>query len=219
MHCLVSLPAPPSSLAYVLVDAKHGGAHSGGAVHCRQHKPKGPARPARPNFGRKVLKGGLHLCAENCCKRYRPAARYPQTIDSTISIRTIPSSPITRPDRPTPRTGRQRHGSRNSRANSKKVGPQAGPGRPGWFRRSVQSQLLVDGQQVASAEDKGFRPARGDAYVGEPGTGESIGAGRSFALARRSRKNRSSSPRLTNSRRSEVTIIPGYRRIPTNYAI
>jgi sulfatase modifying factor 1 len=37
------------------------------------------------NFGRKVLKGGSHLCAENYCKRYRPAARYPQTIDSTTS--------------------------------------------------------------------------------------------------------------------------------------
>lgn len=31
----------------------------------------------------KVLKGGSHLCAENYCRRYRPAARYPQTIDTT----------------------------------------------------------------------------------------------------------------------------------------
>jgi formylglycine-generating enzyme required for sulfatase activity len=37
------------------------------------------------NFGRKVLKGGSHLCAESYCRRYRPAARYPQTIDSTTS--------------------------------------------------------------------------------------------------------------------------------------
>ncbi|MBT2186100.1 SUMF1/EgtB/PvdO family nonheme iron enzyme [Sphingobium sp. H33] len=37
------------------------------------------------NFGRKVLKGGSHLCAENCCQRYRPAARYPQTIDTSTS--------------------------------------------------------------------------------------------------------------------------------------
>jgi len=37
------------------------------------------------NFGRKVLKGGSHLCAENYCQRYRPAARYPQTIDTTTS--------------------------------------------------------------------------------------------------------------------------------------
>jgi formylglycine-generating enzyme required for sulfatase activity len=38
-----------------------------------------------PGFGRKVLKGGSHLCAENYCRRYRPAARYPQTIDTSTS--------------------------------------------------------------------------------------------------------------------------------------
>jgi len=43
-----------------------------------------PADPGR-NFPRKVLKGGSHLCAENYCQRYRPAARYPQTIDSSTS--------------------------------------------------------------------------------------------------------------------------------------
>jgi sulfatase modifying factor 1 len=32
---------------------------------------------------RKVLKGGSHLCAPNCCRRYRPAARYPQPIDTS----------------------------------------------------------------------------------------------------------------------------------------
>ncbi|HXZ68220.1 MAG TPA: formylglycine-generating enzyme family protein, partial [Alphaproteobacteria bacterium] len=37
------------------------------------------------NFGRKVLKGGSHLCAENYCRRYRPAARYPQTVDTSTS--------------------------------------------------------------------------------------------------------------------------------------
>ena len=36
-------------------------------------------------FGRKVLKGGSHLCADNYCRRYRPAARYPQTIDTSTS--------------------------------------------------------------------------------------------------------------------------------------
>lgn len=36
-------------------------------------------------FGRRVLKGGSHLCAENYCLRYRPAARYPQTIDTSTS--------------------------------------------------------------------------------------------------------------------------------------
>jgi formylglycine-generating enzyme required for sulfatase activity len=36
-------------------------------------------------FGRKVLKGGSHLCAANYCKRYRPAARYAQTVDTSTS--------------------------------------------------------------------------------------------------------------------------------------
>ena len=34
---------------------------------------------------RKVLKGGSHLCAEAYCRRYRPAARYPQPIDTSTS--------------------------------------------------------------------------------------------------------------------------------------
>jgi formylglycine-generating enzyme len=34
---------------------------------------------------RKVMKGGSHLCAENYCRRYRPAARMPQTIDTSTS--------------------------------------------------------------------------------------------------------------------------------------
>jgi formylglycine-generating enzyme required for sulfatase activity len=36
-------------------------------------------------FGRKVLKGGSHLCAPNYCQRYRPAARYAQTVDTSTS--------------------------------------------------------------------------------------------------------------------------------------
>nr|WP_188772708.1 formylglycine-generating enzyme family protein [Novosphingobium endophyticum] len=32
---------------------------------------------------RKVLKGGSHLCADEYCRRYRPAARYPQPVDTT----------------------------------------------------------------------------------------------------------------------------------------
>jgi len=34
---------------------------------------------------RKVIKGGSHLCAENYCQRYRPAARHPQMIDTSTS--------------------------------------------------------------------------------------------------------------------------------------
>jgi sulfatase modifying factor 1 len=45
------------------------------------HDPNDPGHA----FPRKVLKGGSHLCAENYCRRYRPAARYPQTIDTSTS--------------------------------------------------------------------------------------------------------------------------------------
>lgn len=34
---------------------------------------------------RRVLKGGSHLCAENYCQRYRPAARHPQPVDSSTT--------------------------------------------------------------------------------------------------------------------------------------
>jgi formylglycine-generating enzyme required for sulfatase activity len=34
---------------------------------------------------RKVLKGGSHLCAANYCRRYRPAARHPEPIDTSTS--------------------------------------------------------------------------------------------------------------------------------------
>ena len=43
------------------------------------------ARDRCAAFERKVLKGGSHLCAANYCQRYRPAARYGQTIDTSTS--------------------------------------------------------------------------------------------------------------------------------------
>jgi formylglycine-generating enzyme required for sulfatase activity len=43
--------------------------------------------PLQPQFRvpRKVIKGGSHLCADNYCLRYRPAARRPQMIDTGMS--------------------------------------------------------------------------------------------------------------------------------------
>jgi formylglycine-generating enzyme len=40
--------------------------------------------PSMPDvfISRRVIKGGSHLCAENYCQRYRPAARMAQAIDS-----------------------------------------------------------------------------------------------------------------------------------------
>jgi formylglycine-generating enzyme len=42
---------------------------------------------AQPQFriGRKVIKGGSHLCADTYCLRYRPAARRPQMVDTGMS--------------------------------------------------------------------------------------------------------------------------------------
>jgi formylglycine-generating enzyme len=54
--------------------------------------PRGATRAAsfdplmrEMKIARKVLKGGSHLCAENYCQRYRPAARHPQEVDSSTS--------------------------------------------------------------------------------------------------------------------------------------
>ncbi|QTH24626.1 formylglycine-generating enzyme family protein [Rhizorhabdus wittichii] len=48
---------------------------------------RGSLDPALPlvRFGRKVIKGGSHLCADNYCQRYRPAARHPQMIETSTS--------------------------------------------------------------------------------------------------------------------------------------
>lgn len=42
-------------------------------------------RSGEPPVPRRTLKGGSHLCAPNYCQRYRPAARWPQPIDTTSS--------------------------------------------------------------------------------------------------------------------------------------
>jgi formylglycine-generating enzyme required for sulfatase activity len=43
--------------------------------------------PCLPNIKipRKVLKGGSHLCAPNYCRRYRPAARHPEPVDTSTN--------------------------------------------------------------------------------------------------------------------------------------
>lgn len=59
---------------------------------CEAVNPRGPsigesydANGYGLRIGRRVLKGGSHLCAVNYCQRYRPAARHPQPIDSATS--------------------------------------------------------------------------------------------------------------------------------------
>jgi sulfatase modifying factor 1 len=63
-----------------------------GAPCCIPKNPRGGAEsksydPCMPQMriGRKVLKGGSHLCALNYCQRYRPAARFAQPIDTSTS--------------------------------------------------------------------------------------------------------------------------------------
>jgi formylglycine-generating enzyme len=59
---------------------------------CVPRNPRGVAAdashdPAMPQIRipRRVLKGGSHLCAPSYCRRYRPAARHAQAIDSSTS--------------------------------------------------------------------------------------------------------------------------------------
>jgi formylglycine-generating enzyme required for sulfatase activity len=82
--------------------------HQGDAAKacCIPSNPRGPKAeysydPAQPHIKipRKVLKGGSHLCAPNYCRRYRPAARYPEPIDTSTShvgfrciVRAVPSA-------------------------------------------------------------------------------------------------------------------------------
>jgi len=47
---------------------------------CAPHTPR---FEADQRFPRKVIKGGSHLCAPNYCLRYRPAARQPETVDTS----------------------------------------------------------------------------------------------------------------------------------------
>jgi formylglycine-generating enzyme required for sulfatase activity len=53
----------------------------------RVTSPEESYNPGQPgeHIPRKVIKGGSHLCAPNYCLRYRPAARQPQMVDTSMS--------------------------------------------------------------------------------------------------------------------------------------
>ena len=63
---------------------------------CTADNPRGGPREASFDeradirIPRKVTKGGSHLCAQNYCRRYRPAARMAQPIDTSIASRISP---------------------------------------------------------------------------------------------------------------------------------
>ena len=76
---------------------------------CVPLNPRGPREtdsydPSQPEIRipRKVLKGGSHLCAPNYCQRYRPAARFPEPIDTSTSH--VGFRCIVRPPQPDPVT-------------------------------------------------------------------------------------------------------------------
>jgi sulfatase modifying factor 1 len=50
----------------------------------REEASYDPRQP-KIRIPRKVLKGGSHLCAPNYCRRYRPAARHPEPVDTSTS--------------------------------------------------------------------------------------------------------------------------------------
>jgi formylglycine-generating enzyme len=59
---------------------------------CIPQNPRGGCEeksydPCQPNIKipRKVLKGGSHLCAPNYCRRYRPAARHAEAVDTSTT--------------------------------------------------------------------------------------------------------------------------------------
>ncbi|WP_164517682.1 formylglycine-generating enzyme family protein [Rhizobium sp. CIAT894] len=59
---------------------------------CIPQNPRGASEsdsydPCMPEIRipRKVIKGGSHLCAPNYCRRYRPAARHPEPVDTSTS--------------------------------------------------------------------------------------------------------------------------------------
>jgi formylglycine-generating enzyme len=59
---------------------------------CIPENPRGARQedsydPRQPDIKipRKVIKGGSHLCAPNYCRRYRPAARHAEAIDTSTS--------------------------------------------------------------------------------------------------------------------------------------
>ena len=58
----------------------------GPRVNPRVSVPDGQLQRGGPgeHFPRMVIKGGSHLCAPNYCHRYRPAARSPQTVETSM---------------------------------------------------------------------------------------------------------------------------------------
>jgi formylglycine-generating enzyme required for sulfatase activity len=59
-------------------------ASDAGAPCCAMERSHDPTAPG-VRIPRRVAKGGSHLCGPNYCRRYRPAARMPEAIDTSTS--------------------------------------------------------------------------------------------------------------------------------------
>jgi sulfatase modifying factor 1 len=67
--------AGDAAKACCIPENPHGGPEAGSYDPCQP----------RIRIPRKVVKGGSHLCAPNYCRRYRPAARHAQPVDTSMS--------------------------------------------------------------------------------------------------------------------------------------
>lgn len=78
--------------------ADHAAVHACCGPSVDRGQPSDGAGTAAPGeiHGRKVIKGGSHLCAPNFCLRFRPAARQPEAIDTAtchLGFRCASSAP------------------------------------------------------------------------------------------------------------------------------
>jgi formylglycine-generating enzyme required for sulfatase activity len=63
--------------------ARHPAGPAADQACCVPRQPRGADNGEAFPLPRKVLKGGAFLCSPDTCQRYRPAARYPQTVDTS----------------------------------------------------------------------------------------------------------------------------------------
>ena len=71
--------------AGTMADAAEGLLHSARIRAARREEAATIRCMPNIRIPRKVLKGGSHLCAPNYCRRYRPAARHAEPVDTSTS--------------------------------------------------------------------------------------------------------------------------------------
>ena len=120
--------------------------------------------PCQPNIKipRKVLKGGSHLCAPNYCRRYRPAARHAEPVDTSTShvgfrcvVRTGAHHDVIITSKGDECPSEQEQGRTTLHLNTPKMRPSRRNillGTPRWWRqRQSTSGALAQAQKAAPA--------------------------------------------------------------------